>query len=44
MKTSINIQNIANLIGAILVFSVIIAVIIAGYNIAIGNFHQYVNL
>ncbi len=30
--------------GAILVFSIMVAVLIARYNIAIGNFHQYVNL
>lgn len=44
MKNPSNIQNLLNLIGAVLLFSIIFAVIIAGYNIAIGNFHQYVNL
>lgn len=44
MKTSFNTQKITNLIGAILVFSIILAIVIAGYNIAVGNFHQYVNL
>lgn len=44
MKTLSNIQNFIDLIGAILVFSIIFAVAIAGYNLVIGNFHEYVNL
>jgi len=44
MKTSFNIQKITNLLRAILVLSIIMAVLIAGYNIAIGNFHEYFNL
>ncbi|MGI4727057.1 MAG: hypothetical protein ACRYFL_00860 [Janthinobacterium lividum] len=44
MKTPANLQKFTNLLGAILVFSVIIAFIMAGYHIATGNFHQFVNL
>lgn len=44
MKTSINHENFTTIIGAILVFSVILAFIMAGYHIAAGNFHEYVNL
>ncbi len=44
MKASADLQQVIILLKAILVFSIIVAVLIAGYNIAIGNFHQYVNL
>lgn len=44
MKTYINLEKFTDLLRKILVFSVIIAFILAGYHIATGNFHNYVNL